>query len=46
MGGCQMTRDTAKWLKAAGPWSEIDLHQLEGEPWHFTMPHIIGVLTK
>ena len=46
MGGCQMTRDTAKWLKAVGPWSEIDLHQLEGEPWHFTMPHIIGVLTK
>jgi hypothetical protein len=41
-----MGRDTLKWLKEAGPWSDADLHQLQDEPWHFTMPHIIGVLTK
>ncbi|KAL2133007.1 hypothetical protein VTI74DRAFT_980 [Chaetomium olivicolor] len=46
IGGCEMSRDTEKWLKEAGPWSEIDLCQLEGEPWYFTMPHTIGVLTK
>ncbi|KAK4237768.1 S-adenosyl-L-methionine-dependent methyltransferase [Achaetomium macrosporum] len=46
IGGCEMRRDTAKWLREAGPWSEVDLCQLEGEPWYFTMPHIIGILTK
>jgi hypothetical protein len=46
VGGCEMTRDTEKWLKAAGPWSNVDLRMLEGEPWYFTMPHLIGVLTK
>ncbi|KAK4040300.1 S-adenosyl-L-methionine-dependent methyltransferase [Parachaetomium inaequale] len=46
IGGCEMCRDTGKWLKEAGPWSKVDLCQLEGEPWYFTMPHVIGVLTK
>ncbi|KAG7289777.1 hypothetical protein NEMBOFW57_006153 [Staphylotrichum longicolle] len=46
IGGCEMCRETGKWLKEAGPWSDVDVHQLEGEPWYFTMPHIIGVLTK
>lgn len=41
-----MSRDTEKWVKEAGPWSEIDLCPLAGEPWYFTMPHTIGVLTK
>jgi hypothetical protein len=41
-----MCRDTGKFLREAGAWSEIDLCQLEGELWQFTMPHIIGVLTK
>jgi hypothetical protein len=41
-----MGRDTLKWLKEAGPWSDADLHQLQDEPWYFTMPHIFGVLTK
>jgi len=41
-----MGRETGKWLKEAGPWSDVDVCQLEGEPWYFTMPHIIGVLTK
>lgn len=46
IGGCEMGRETGTWLKEAGPWSNVDVHQLEGEPWYFTMPHIIGVLTK
>ena len=41
-----MTRDTEKWLKEAGPWSNVDVRMLEGEPWYFTMPHLIGVLSK
>ncbi|KAK4121335.1 S-adenosyl-L-methionine-dependent methyltransferase [Parathielavia appendiculata] len=46
IGGCEMCRETGKWIKGAGAWSEVDLCQLDGEPWYFTMPHIIGVLTK
>lgn len=46
IGGCEMARDTAKFLREAGPWSDIDLCPLADEPWYFTMPHIIGVLTK
>ncbi|KAL2262455.1 hypothetical protein VTK26DRAFT_1239 [Humicola hyalothermophila] len=46
IGGCEMTRDTAKYLREAGPWSDSDLFPLADEPWYFTMPHIIGVLRK
>ncbi|KAK3296731.1 S-adenosyl-L-methionine-dependent methyltransferase [Chaetomium fimeti] len=46
IGGCEMCRDTGKWLREAAPWSDVDLHRMEGEAWYFTMPHIIGVLTK
>jgi hypothetical protein len=41
-----MGRDTGKWLREAGPWSDVDLCSLADEAWYFTMPHIIGVLTK
>jgi hypothetical protein len=41
-----MTRNTEKSVREAGPWSKVDLHQVDGEPWYFTMPHTIGVLTK
>jgi hypothetical protein len=41
-----MCRDTATTVREAGPWSQVDLHPLQGEPWFYTMPHIIGVLTK
>lgn len=41
-----MCRDTGKWLKEAGPWSQVDLCRVDGEEWYFTMPHVIGVLTK
>ncbi|KAK4138934.1 hypothetical protein BT67DRAFT_446931 [Trichocladium antarcticum] len=46
IGGCEMGRDTGKWLREAGPWRKIDLCPLENEPWYYTMPHVIGVLTK
>ena len=46
IGGCQMCRETGKWLREAGPWSQVDVHPLADEPWYYTMPHVIGVLTK
>ncbi|KAL2269183.1 hypothetical protein VTJ83DRAFT_4029 [Remersonia thermophila] len=46
IGGCQITRDTGRYLREAGPWSHVDLHPLAGEQWFFTLPSIIGVLTK
>ncbi|KAL2178150.1 S-adenosyl-L-methionine-dependent methyltransferase [Thermothelomyces heterothallicus CBS 202.75] len=46
IGGCEMCRDTGKWLTEVAPWSQVDLCQLQDEPWYFTMPHVIGVLTK
>lgn len=46
MGGCQMCRDTAKTLKAAGPWTEFDLAMPVDEPWWSSTPHIYGILTK
>ncbi|KAK3325795.1 S-adenosyl-L-methionine-dependent methyltransferase [Apodospora peruviana] len=46
IGGCELRRDTGKWLREAGTWSEIDLEHPEGEPWFATIPHVVGVLTK
>ncbi|KAK3996682.1 S-adenosyl-L-methionine-dependent methyltransferase [Cladorrhinum sp. PSN332] len=46
IGGCELCRDTSKWLKEAGPWSEIDLSKPEKSAWYETVPHVIGVLTK
>ena len=46
IGGCELCRDTPKWLEEAGPWSDIDLAPPVGEPWFVTLPHTIGVLTK
>ncbi|AEO63609.1 uncharacterized protein THITE_2109111 [Thermothielavioides terrestris NRRL 8126] len=46
IGGCEMGRDTAKWLREAGPWSEVDLAPPEDDQWYHTLPHVIGVLTK
>lgn len=45
-GGCQLCRDTEKALREAGPWSKVDLKQPPEEPWHATIPHIFGILTK
>ncbi|KAM7185836.1 S-adenosyl-L-methionine-dependent methyltransferase [Rhypophila sp. PSN 637] len=46
IGGCELQRETGKWLKEAGPWSDIDLVSPKGEPWFMTLPHLVGVLTK
>ncbi|KAH6674245.1 S-adenosyl-L-methionine-dependent methyltransferase [Halenospora varia] len=46
LGGCSITRDTEKWLKAAGAWSKVELKQPEGEPVYQVIPHIKGILVK
>lgn len=46
LGGCQLRRDTARYLKEAGSWTDIDLAQPPKEQWHQTVPHIYGILTK
>ncbi len=46
IGGCSITRDTARWLKEAGSWSKINLKQPEDEPSYVMVPHRMGVLTK
>lgn len=46
LGGCSITRDTEKWLRAAGPWRKVDLKQPELEPSYQIIPHVMGVLTK
>lgn len=46
MGGCKVCRPTAKSILAAGPFSEINIAQPEGEPPYMVFPRIIGVLTK
>lgn len=30
----------------AGPWTDIDIEQPEGEPWYHALPHILGTLKK
>ncbi|KAF3035338.1 hypothetical protein E8E12_006530 [Didymella heteroderae] len=46
LGGCQLCRNTEQSLRAAGPWSKIDIEQPPAEPWHAVVPHIFGTLTK
>ncbi|KAJ4388489.1 hypothetical protein N0V85_007503 [Neurospora sp. IMI 360204] len=46
LGGCQLRRDTARYLREAGPWTDVDLAQPPKEQWHQTVPHIYGILTK
>ncbi len=46
MGGCDLCRDTAKTLYAAGDWKEFDLAMPVDEPWWATTPHTYGILTK
>lgn len=46
IGGCDIQRNTGKWLKEAGPWSNIDLAHPSTESWFHTLPHILGILTK
>lgn len=46
LGGCEITRDSGKWIKEAGPWSKAVLVQPENEPKYQVVPHIQGVLVK
>ncbi|KAI5860109.1 S-adenosyl-L-methionine-dependent methyltransferase [Durotheca rogersii] len=52
LGGCQLCRPTATYLRAAGgvtgvdAWSRFDLAQPPEEEWWHTVPHVLGVLTK
>jgi hypothetical protein len=46
LGGCSITRDSAKWLREAGTWSKVDLREPEDESSYAVLPHVSGVLTK
>ncbi|KAH8893520.1 hypothetical protein GQ53DRAFT_117471 [Thozetella sp. PMI_491] len=46
IGGCEICRDTGRYLRESGPWHEVDLEQPPQEPWFHTLPHIYGTLTK
>ncbi|OAA58941.1 methyltransferase [Niveomyces insectorum RCEF 264] len=46
LGGCQLRRETGRYLREAGPWTSVDLVQPVAEPWYHVVPHIVGVLTK
>ncbi len=46
LGGCEITRDSGKWLKEVGPWTKVDLRQPEDEIKYQVLPHLMGVLTK
>jgi SAM-dependent methyltransferase len=46
LGGCELRRDTERWLRAAGDWKSVDLVFTEGENWCTVCPHIYGTLTK
>ncbi|PSR98967.1 S-adenosyl-L-methionine-dependent methyltransferase [Coniella lustricola] len=46
IGGCELCRNTGKSLMEAGPWSKIDLVQMDGEPTCKVLPHVYGTLTK
>ncbi|CAK7274756.1 hypothetical protein SEPCBS57363_006324 [Sporothrix epigloea] len=46
VGGCELQRDTGRYLREAAPWSSIDLSPLANELWFQAVPHVVGVLTK
>ncbi|KAI1332799.1 S-adenosyl-L-methionine-dependent methyltransferase [Xylariaceae sp. FL0255] len=46
IGGCTLCRPTEKSLRAAGPWTSINIGQPPAEPWYHTLPHVLGVFTK
>lgn len=46
VGGCQLCKDTERYLHEAGPWETIDIAQPPEEMWHQTVPHILGTFTK
>lgn len=46
LGGCELRRDTGRWVKEVGPWSQVELVQPVDEPEYQVVPHIKGVLVK
>ncbi|PHH83208.1 hypothetical protein CDD82_3133 [Ophiocordyceps australis] len=46
LGSCSLCRSTEKSLRAAGPWSKVDLAQPSEQPPYQVIPHLIGTLTK
>ncbi|TVY31507.1 Methyltransferase-like protein [Lachnellula occidentalis] len=46
LGGCELRRDTGRWVKEVGPWSQVELVQPANEPEYQVVPHIKGVLVK
>ncbi|CAK7234385.1 hypothetical protein SCUCBS95973_008917 [Sporothrix curviconia] len=46
VGGCELQRDTGRYLREAAPWSKVDLSPLANELWFQAVPHVVGVLTK
>ena len=46
LAGCQLRRDTERWLRNAGEWKDVDLVFAEGENWCTVAPHVYGTLTK
>ncbi|CAK7245051.1 MAG: hypothetical protein STHCBS139747_006617 [Sporothrix thermara] len=46
IGGCELQRDTGRYIREAGPWSNVNLSPLTSEVWFQVIPHIVGVLTK
>ncbi|CAK7274262.1 hypothetical protein SEPCBS119000_006080 [Sporothrix epigloea] len=46
VGGCELQRDTGRYLREAAPWSNVDLSPLANELWFQAVPHVVGVLTK
>jgi hypothetical protein len=46
IGGCEVQRETEKYLQAAGPWKDIDLSMKNGQPWYHLLPKTVGVLTR
>ena len=46
LGGCSIRRDTEKWMKEAGSWSQFALKAPEDEFWYHMLPHVMGVATK
>lgn len=46
LGGCELTRPTAKWLWELEPWSKIRLNPVKGYTGYEVNPDITGFLVK
>ena len=46
MGGCNINRDTAKSLRAAGEWEKVELGKGKDEVGWEMLVHIVGRLVK